>query len=182
MNLNIKNLYNFSKNNKNFKSNFYFDKFHPDGEEYKYKIYLNSEEITKNLITWYKIESNHFHLGYIGFKENFQHKGILKNYIHPHCIDFMKKQNIEIITLKPLVNAFVVWVLLGFEPMRETEEREMKSLIKEFLLENDIISKEDFDKMQLKEIVEKYKEVLKSNNFPPKLEKMYYTNFRKVIK
>jgi len=94
----------------------------------------------------------------------------------------MKKKGIKKITLKPLATAFVVWSLLGFEIEKELEEMHIKQIIKEFLLENDIITTEDFGKMQLKEIVEKYKNILKNKYFPPKLEKTYYTNFKKVLK
>jgi hypothetical protein len=177
----MKNLYNFSKNNMTFHSTYNYNPLHPDGEEYKYKVFINNEKLTNDIIAWYKKSNNHFHLGYIGFIDKYQNKGILKNYIHPHCIDFMKHNKIEIITLKPLATAFMVWVLLGFEIENEIEELHIKQMIKEFLLENGIVS-DDFGKMRLKEIVEKYKQNLKSKYFPPKLEKVYYTNFRKVLK
>jgi len=175
----MKNLYCFTKENKKF-TNYFTITSHPDGELYKYKIFLNDKEITKDMIQWFKRSSNHFHLGYIGFKSEFQNKGILKNFIHPHCIEFMRKKGIKVITLKPLAIAVVVWILLGFEIENELEELHIKQLIKEFLLENDIKT-EDFDKMQLKEIVNRYKNILKSKKFPPKLERIYYTNFKKVI-
>ncbi|MEO1927570.1 MAG: GNAT family N-acetyltransferase [Nautiliaceae bacterium] len=174
-------LYNFSKENKIFK-NIHHQNIHPEGEEHKYKIFLDDTELTKDFVIWYKKSYNHCHLSYIGFKEEFRGKGILKNYIHPHCIEYMRKNGVEKVTLRPLVKAFIVWVSLGFEIIKKSEELSVKQLIKEYLLENDIISTEDFGNMSLQEIVKKYKEVLKNENFPPKLEKVYYTNFQKALK
>ena len=87
-------LYNFSKNNKTFKS-IHNQNTHPEGEEHKYKIFLNDIELTKDFVIWYKKSYNHFHLSYIGFKEEFRNKGILKNYIHPHCVECMRKKGIQ---------------------------------------------------------------------------------------
>jgi len=175
-------LYCFEKDGQKFKNEHKCDFFHPDGELHFYKIFLNEKEITKTVLEWYKKAPNHFHLGYIGFKEEFQNKGLLKNFIHPHCVEFMKTKGIEKITLKPLATAFIVWIGLGFEIIKSSEEKAIKEIIADFLINKGIIPKEDFNKISLNKIVEKYKEILKSEEFPPKLEKAFYTYFEKVLK
>ena len=179
----MEKMYCFIKNNKIFTNEYKTNHLHPDGKLYLYRIFLDDKEITKanHMIRWLKKSNNHFHLDYIGFKREFRNKGLLKSYIHPHCTEHLKNKGVEKITLKPLSTAFIVWISLGFEIENEIEELQIKQIIKEFLLEKGIKT-EDFGKMCLKDIIIAYKKNLKNEDFPPKLEKVYYTNLKKVIK
>ncbi len=173
-------MYIFRKGSYSF-NNKYSSKNHPDGIEHDYEVYINGEILTDDKIIWYEKNSQHFHLGYIGFKDQFRHKGILKNYIHPHCISYLSKKNVKKITLKPLMTYFVLWVSLGFKLINTTEELEVKRLIKEYLIGKGVHIKEDFSSLSVQEIVRRYKNKLLSKDFPPYLEKLYYTNLIKEI-
>ncbi len=176
----MEKMYIFEKDSYSF-YNKYSRKNHPDGIEHDYIVYINKEILTNDKIVWYEKNPQHFHLAYIGFQDKFRHKGILKNYIHPHCVSYLREKNVKKITLKPLVTYFVLWVSLGFKLINIIEELEVKRLIKEYLIGKGVQIKEDFSSLSVQEIVRRYKNKLLSKDFPPYLEKLYYTNLIKEI-
>ena len=180
----MNNLYNFSKDNKVFKNRYNYNPYHPDGEEYKYLIFLDDIPLTKDYIFWYKKSEFHFYLGYIGFVEKYQNKGILKNYIHPHCIEYFKNKGVTKITLKPLVSALLVWISLEFEFIKDYEKIRTKLTIINYLKTKNIIKNDDilrYDTMELIDIVKLHKKNF-DEDFPIFIEKnLYYTNLKKDI-
>lgn len=177
-------MYIFQKNGYVFTNKYKKNINHPDGIEHKYEIFLNDICLTNDKIIWYEINSSHFHLGYIGFKEKFQHKDFLKEYIHPHCVKYLMNKHVRKITLKPLVTSFIVWISLGFNLVNKIEELEIKRLILEFLIDKNIFNKnnkQNFNSLSLQEIINKYKKYLLTDDFPPNLEKIYYTYYVKEI-
>jgi hypothetical protein len=181
----VRELYQFRKNEMEFEVSFFDTYFHPDGKCYEYKITLNNEPLTKDKIFWYQQGNNHFHLGYIGFVDKYQKKGILKNYIHPHCIKYLSQKGIKSISLKPLVKALSLWIYLGFEFCKEFEEIRAKVTFLNYLKSKKIISDEEiekFDKLSLKEIIIEFKNIFKNSDFPQFVEKkLYYTTLKKEL-
>ena len=156
---------------------------HPDGECYLYDVFINGEKLTNSKIEWYKKSQTHMYLGYIGFIEVFRNKGILKNYIHPYCINYLKKLGIKKITLRPLSKALNIWIILGFVFEKKFEEGRVKFTILNYLKSKGIISYEEitkYDKFLIKDLVILFKETLKNKDYPEFVDKnSYYTILKK---